>query len=78
MPSFHQEYGHLIEPANSYRGKWKIKATPTTARFFETLTAAKAWAKKNPVDAQPLLNLCQTLAGTTSSITNTPPTTGAV
>lgn len=48
--SMHFVNGHTIVTAFSIKGKWKIPTKPGFARFFDHLSEAKKWAKKNPVD----------------------------
>lgn len=62
--SFHAESGHVISPANSWKGKYKIPTRPGFAHFFPTLTAARKWAKKHPKDVKnPLGDIIAGLAG---------------
>ena len=60
--SFYQERGRLIQQSNSAYGKWKIKTSPGKAIFFQLLSEAKKWARKNPVEASPLMDMVQSLA----------------
>jgi hypothetical protein len=48
--SMHFVNGHTIISAFSIKGKWKIPTKPGFARYFNLLSDAKKWAKKNPVD----------------------------
>lgn len=45
----YSENGLTIQPANSFKGKWKIRTSPGMAIFFKTVTDAKKWARKQTV-----------------------------